>query len=91
MTTSPDEASVQENRNPVEPGELPIAVQMRLKDKREIISRLHEVKGQVLAITPAKQFYGNPKGDNKYDYNGSEHLRDIAADIDKAIKAVERL
>lgn len=89
--TSPEEANIQESRNPVEPGELPVAVRMRMKAKADIVSRLREAKGQVLAITPGKQFYGKPKGDNKYDYNGAGHLRDIAADIQKAIDEVERL
>lgn len=79
MTTSPDEASIKENRNPVEPGELPVSVRMRMKAKADIISRLREVETQVLALTPGKLFYG------------STLTQDIAAEVKKAREAVGRL
>lgn len=95
MTTSPDEASVREPKVVILPeaGELPIAVQMRMKAKAEVIGRLHELKAQVLAITPAKAFYANnpPRKGEIGHASSIASVQDLAQEFDKAIKAVERL
>lgn len=93
MTTSPEEASVQEVVLLPEAGEIPIAVQMRLAAKAEIVSRLHEVKSQVLAITPARAFYAKnpPRHGEAGALIAQPSVTDIAADVQKAIEAVERL